>query len=114
MAANVRREMTDDALFAVLMAATVAWLALVWRLFVLMKVRAPDTYASIGRPHIILNNTPSNNLAFLRFLLGGHYANVSDEGVRKLCAFLRVFFWCYLVGFIGLVVAMFAAPGSRI
>jgi hypothetical protein len=50
----------------------------------------------------------------MRFLLGGGYANVNDDGVRKLCAFLRVFFWCYLVGFIAFGAAVFVASGPRI
>jgi hypothetical protein len=109
--------MSQDPLFpafAIFMAATVAWLALVWRLFTLMKARTPDAYASIGQPHVILKNTISNNLLFMRFLLGGGYANVNDDGVRKLCAFLRVFFWCYLVGFIAFGAAVFVASGPRI
>jgi len=100
--------------FVTLLAASVLWLALVWRLFALLKVRAPEVYASIGQPHIILNNTPSNNIAFLRFLLGGRYGSLSDESVRKLCAFLRVFFWVYLVCFLGLIVAIFVVPAARI
>lgn len=96
------------------MGATVSWLVLVWRLLALMKARTPDAYASIGQPHLILNNTVSNNLLFMRFLLGGGYANVDDDGVRKLCAFLRVFFWCYLAGFFAFGAAVFVASGSRI
>jgi len=100
--------------FAILMAATILWLVLVWRLFTLLKVRAPEVFASLGQPHVILTNTPSNNIAFLRFLLGGHYGNVADEGVRKLCAFLRAFFWGYLVWFLGLAAAVLVVPASGI
>ena len=109
--------MSQDPLFpafVIFMGATVAWLVLVWRLFTLMKARTPDAYASIGQPHMFWNNTISNNLLFLRFLLGGGYANVNDDGVRRLCTFLRVFFWCYLVGFLAFGAAVFMAPGSRI
>jgi hypothetical protein len=100
--------------FMILMVATILWLALVWRLFALLKVRAPELYASLGQPHMILNNTPSNNIAFLRFLMGGHYGRVADKDVRKLCAFLRVFFWVYLVWFLGLAAAVFVVTASGI
>jgi hypothetical protein len=94
--------------FVLLVAATVLWLALIWRLFALLKSRARDVYASLGQPHIILNNTPVNNLAFLRFLLGGHFRSLGDEGIRRLCHFLQVFFWCYLAVVVGLAIAMLA------
>jgi len=100
--------------FVFLIVATVLWLVLIWRLFALLKVRAPEVYASLGQPHVILNNTASNNIAFLRFLLGGHYGNVADEGVRKLCVFLRVFFWGYLAWFLGLAAAVLIVPAPGI
>jgi hypothetical protein len=90
--------MTSDPLFSVLVVLIVlglAWLALVWRLFAIMKLRTPDAYVSIGSPHLFLNNTVSNNLLFVRFLLGGQYAKVTDVGVRRLCAFLRALFWFF-------------------
>jgi len=114
---DVRREMAQSPIFpafVILVALTVLWLVLVWRLFALLKMRAPEAYASIGQPHVILNNTPSNNIAFLRFLLGGHYGSVSDVGIRKLCTFLRAFFWIYLVCFLILVVAVFVGPVARV
>ena len=91
----------SDPLFlalVVLLAAAFVWLALVWRLFAMMKLRTPDAYASIGAPHIILNNTIPNNVLFVRFLLGGQYAAVGDVGVRRLCAFLRALFWFFAAG----------------
>jgi hypothetical protein len=78
------------------------------RLFAIMKLRTPDAYASIGAPHIILNNTLSNNLLFVRFLLGRQYANLGDAGVRRLCAFLRAFFWLYLAGAMVFVAVLLA------
>jgi hypothetical protein len=109
--------MTESALFPAFVAlgvATALWLILVWWLFTLLQERAPETYVLLGRPHIVLNNTPSNNLAFLRFLLGGHYASVRDSTVRKVCGFLRGFFWLYLVGFMCFAIAVFAVQRNGI
>ena len=86
-----------------LIAAGVAWLALVWRLFAMMKLRTPDAYVSIGAPHLIFKNTIAGNVLFMRFLLGGRYANLGDDGVRRLCAFLRTFFWFFAAGSVAFV-----------
>lgn len=88
--------------FVAIIAGGILWLLLVGRLFAMLKARAPEAYAAIGRPHLIWNNSISNGLLFTRFLLSGAYNEVDDEGVRKLCGFLRPFFWGYLGGFIGL------------
>jgi hypothetical protein len=103
--------LTDTYLIAVLvvlMGAAFAWLALAWRLFAIMKLRVPETYASIGSPHLFFNNTLSNNLLFVRFLLGGRYAKVGDDGVRRLCAFLRALFWFFAAGSVAFVAVMLA------
>jgi hypothetical protein len=54
------------------------------------------------------NNTLSNNLLFVRFLLGGQYAKVGDDGVRRLCAFLRALFWFFAAGSVAFVAVMLA------
>jgi len=79
------------------------------RLERLLRTRQPEVYHSLGRPALILNNTVKNGWAFLRFLLGGHFQEIDDPEIVRLCRLMRVFAICYLVFFIVVVVFGFAS-----
>lgn len=87
--------------------AVFLWVVLVSRLYARLKERAPQVYAAIGEPHVIDNNTLSNNLAFLRFLLKRDFASVDDPEIRHLSVWLLVLFWIFLAYFMGWTIKAF-------
>src|SRR4051812_11754041 len=87
----------------------ILWFVLVARLHRLLRTRHPNVYDSLGRPTLILNNSLQNSGLFLRFLFGGHFESIDDGETVRLCRFMRVFAFCYLVLFVAAAVFGFAS-----
>ena len=96
-------------LFFILTGCVIVWFVLVARLHRLLRTRHPNIYDSLGRPTLILNNSLQNSGLFLRFLLGGHFESIDDGETLRLCRFMRVFAFCYLVLFVATAVFGFAS-----
>jgi len=96
-------------LFFILTGCVIVWFVLVARLHRLLRTRHPNIYDSLGRPTLILNNSIKNGALFIRFLLGGHFESIDDGETLRLCRFMRVFAFCYLVLFVATAMFGFAS-----
>ena len=93
-------------LFAILVGAVVIWFFLCYRLFGILETRHPDKFDAMGRPSLIMNNSISNNIHFLKFLVNREWAGLGDAGLETLSKAMLVFFAAYLCLF-GTLVASF-------
>ena len=99
-------EMTQAVWFTVLFTAILIWFALAARLFRMLREDHGEVYESLGSPSLFLNSSIRNNWLSLRFLVTGHYRELNDGRVTRLCRFMRIFLAAYIVWFVGPVVWM--------
>lgn len=87
------------------------WFVLISKYFVFLRENHPQVYKDMGQPTLLGNNTPSNNIAFIRYVCGNKYLASSDGQLISKSLFLKRFFYTYLVVFISIIVGM-ASIGS--
>ena len=92
--------------FLVLGTVVLVWFRQVSKLFAYLDEHHPDEYTAMGKPTLVMNNTPKNNIFFLRFILGSRPSHLGDDYLSAKCTFLKRFFYFYMVLFIGLVVVV--------
>ena len=59
----------------------------------------PSVWESLGRPTLIINNSPRNSLASLKYLFTARYRELPDHSFVRYCDFLRMFDLAYGVIF---------------
>ena len=82
------------------------------RIFNTLATRHPRKYKELGKPHLVFNNTFSNNILFLRFLFGRHWGELGDPKLSRLCFVLYIFSIVYVLGLFGLFVAIATGAAS--
>lgn len=92
-------------IFGILFCSVFVWFFLCHRLFKILETRHPATYEAMGKPSLIMNNSISNNISFMKFLFGGQWRDLEDDRLTKLSKSMLVFFFVYLAGFAFLFVA---------
>lgn len=92
--------------FAAQFLGTTVYLGMVGRLFRRMKTRHKSVHESLGSPLLFANNTPRNNLRFLRWLWARGFESLEDAGSVALAALVRSLFVWLLYGF-AILVALF-------
>lgn len=99
-------------MLGVLFCAVLVWFFLCYQLFRILETRHPTKYEAMGKPSLIMNNSISNNIRFLRFLFRREWQGLGDSGLESLSKFMLGFFTAYLVLFVLLVasVALGHAP----
>ena len=58
---------------------TIIYLGKLHFFFKYLKENEPQIWVEIGEPHLILNNTPPNNIKLFKFLYKKEYLNLRDE-----------------------------------
>jgi len=96
----------------IMVASVIWWFISVSRFFTYMASNHSAHYKEMGSPSLFSNNTPGNNLSFLRFILGNSYKELNDSTLNNICGFLKKFFYTYAVLFVLLVVGVFAIGNS--
>lgn len=97
--------------FVPLLALTVVWLTLVWRLFRLLASRHPAKYAQMGQPSLILNNSLLGTLRLLRFVFTDEHDALHDPGVSAQVRLMRAWFVLCAVAFVAfLATALYMLP----
>jgi hypothetical protein len=91
--------------FGVLFVSVFVWFGLCMRLFKLLETRHPEKYNAMGRPSLIMNNSLSNNISFMKFLFKQEYRELNDHSIQKLGQVMRAFSLVYMSGFLFLVIA---------
>lgn len=96
--------MTETTFLVFFGCSVIVGLVLTQVAFSRLKSRHEEVWNELGRPNLILNNTPSNNIRWLKFLIRRDYRNVDDRllqyvmrtiGVLSVIVLLSllVYFW---------------------
>ena len=93
-------------LFGVLFCSVFVWFFLCFRIFEILETRHPETYEAMGKPTLIINNSISNNISFLKFLFKRESKELNDPALSTLGQSMLVFFAIYSVGFVFLLISV--------
>jgi hypothetical protein len=96
-------------LAAVQVLGTLAYLIQVSRLFRRLENRHKAVHESIGSPSLIMNNTPRNNILFLRWIWKREFQALEDSDSVALASLVRSLLIVLLSGFAVLIALYFAA-----
>lgn len=94
-------------MFGILLCSVFLWFFLCYRLFKILETRHPEKYESMGKPGLIVNNSLSSNITFMKFLFKREWRDLDDSGLATLNKSMLVFFAIYTVGFLAL---LFSVP----
>ena len=92
--------------FPLLGVMAVVWLILVSDLFTYLREHHPAEYEAMGRPALFSNNTPKNNVSFIRFIQSKRSSDLGDDLLLRKCLCLKVFLYTYMLIFFGLLSVM--------
>jgi hypothetical protein len=95
-------------LFTILLAMVLVWFATVLWMFRRLRTRHLDVYEALGSPSLFWNNSPRNNVQFLKFIFSSRSRHLGDSTVANVVLFMRVFCVAYVAAFL-LLIASFAA-----
>lgn len=98
--------------FPILGIMVAIWLVQVSRLFTYLRENHPIEYQKIGKPSLIMNNTPQNNMLFLKFVLGKRHLKLNDDMLVKKCGFLQRHFYSTAVLFISMALVVIVGHAS--
>jgi hypothetical protein len=94
-------------LFIALVVSAVLGLALHHSFLARLRTRHVQTWEALGRPALLLNNSPTNSVAVLRFLWRREYHALGDSQSVRLAGTLRVFLAVYALLFVCTIVTFF-------
>ena len=86
-------------LFAILMAAVITGLGLHASFLKRLRMQYPHVWRSLGSPGLLLNNSPQNSLATVKYILKADFRRLDDPEFVRFCEILRVFDAIYLMAF---------------
>ena len=89
-------------MIGVLFCSVFVWFFLCYRLFKILETRHPERYETMGKPSLIMNNSLSSNITFMKFLFKREWQELDDSGLEVLGKFMLFFFVIYTVGFLTL------------
>lgn len=92
--------------FVLLFCSVFVWFYLCYKMFSILRIRHPEKYEAIGKPSLIMNNSISNNLLFMKFLFKREWRDLNDEGLAQLGKSMLVFFSLYMVLFVYLFLSV--------
>jgi len=76
------------------------------KLFAYLNENHTAEYEALGKPRLIMNNTPKNNIAVLKFIFSERPLQLGDIHLIRMCRSLKNFYFLYgalLVGFFSLI-----------
>ncbi len=93
--------MTDafPIIFGLLFCMVFIWFYLCNKMFNILRTRHPEKYEAMGKPTLIMNNSLSNNISFIKFLFKREWRELNDDGAASLGKGMLVFFALYTVVF---------------
>jgi hypothetical protein len=89
------------------MVMAVTWPIVVSWLFRRLRSHHPLAYERIGSPSLIWNNSMRNQWLLWTFLWSSRSRELGDSAVVNVVRFMRIFFVCFVVLFLGLMFAFF-------
>ena len=93
-------------MFGVLICSVFVWFFLCYRMFKILETRHPETYEAMGKPSLLMNNSISNNISFIKFLFTRSWKGLNDEGLASLGNAMLVFFAVYSVVFFFMILGV--------
>ena len=75
-------------------------------MFKILRTRHPEKYEAMGSPSLIMNNSLSNNISFIKFLFKREWQDLNDAGLASLGKGMLAFFIIYSVLFLGLFISV--------
>lgn len=99
-------------LFGVLMCSVFFWFYLCHRMFGILRTRHPEKYEAMGKPTLIMNNSISNNLSFIKFLFKREWRALDDGALENLGNGMLVFVVFYTVLFVSLFLGVLLGGAS--
>jgi hypothetical protein len=91
---------------------TIVYLVNAGRLLRRLETQHGAVHESIGSPSIILNNTPRNNILFLRWIWNRDFNSLDDSKTIALSRLVRSLLMSLLVGFVAMI-ALFLVMSAR-
>lgn len=88
------------------------WFVVITKYFHYLRESQPDLYKEMGEPSLFSNNTPSNNLSFLRYVCSKRYLTSNDGQLISKSLFIKRFFYTYLVIFITVIIGVVSVTNS--
>jgi hypothetical protein len=98
---------------ATLFVMALVWLSSVWWLFRRLRRYHSATYESVGSPTLFWNNSPRNNVLFMRFLFGLRWRQLPDPLLVTVCWLMLAFFCVYMILFLCLIALFFRDGAGR-
>jgi hypothetical protein len=95
-----------EPLFGLVLAMLVIWFALILWLFRRLRLRHPSAFESAGSPSLFWNNSPRNNLVFIRFLFSSEPRQLQDQTLIRVCMSMRVLIAAYVLLFFILLLSI--------
>ena len=94
--------------FAVQFLGTIAYLISVGRLFRRLQQQHKEVHEALGSPLLIMNNTPRNNILFLRWMWNRDFQGLGDPDSLALANLVRSLLMWLFCGF-AVLIALFVA-----
>ena len=94
--------------FGILFCSVLVWFILCHRFFKILETRHPEKYESMGKPSLIMNNSISNNLSFMKFIFRKEWKQINDNGLAFLSLGMLYFIAIFSIGFLSLVIGVIA------
>jgi hypothetical protein len=82
-----------------LIPGTIVYLFLISRLTSRLRQDHNEIYARLGEPTLFLNNSPSNSMRLVAFILSGRYSSLADPKLRVLGGACRILLVTTFLGF---------------
>ena len=79
------------------------WFVVISKYFRYLRENHSELYKEMGEPSLFMNNTPSNNVSFLRYVCGNKNLKSEDSQLISKSLFLKKFFYAYLAIFISVI-----------
>jgi len=76
-------------LFSAFSLLTIVYLGKLHFFFKYLKEEEPQTWKDLGEPHLLLNNTPPNNIKLFKFLYKKQYKNLRNKQAIEKAVMIR-------------------------
>lgn len=93
-------------LFGILFISVLVWFFLCNKMFKVLALKHPEKYEGMGKPSLIMNNSLSNNISFMKFLLKREWRDLNDQSVASLGKTMSVFITLYLALFLVIIISV--------
>ena len=84
-------------LFGILFCSVFIWFYMCHKMFSILRTRHPEKYQTMGKPSLIMNNSFTNNLSFMKFLFKREWQDLNDDGLASLGKGMLALFAIYTV-----------------